>query len=51
MATTNPAQRPVEPLEPTGSAPYLAPIEKPKGWMLKLLYWLMAGSSARCRAG
>lgn len=42
MATTNPARRPVEPLEPTGSAPYLPPIEKPKGLMLKLLYWLMS---------
>lgn len=41
MATTNPARCPLEPLEPMGSGPYLAPIEKPKGLMLKLLYWLM----------
>jgi alkylhydroperoxidase family enzyme len=27
--------------EPTDRSPYLAPIEKPKGLMLKLLYWFM----------
>ena len=32
------AEAPLRPLEPMGSAPYLAPIEKPKGLMLKLLY-------------
>jgi hypothetical protein len=42
MTTTNPAGRPLEPLEPLGSAPYLAPIEKPKSLMLKLLYRLMS---------
>jgi alkylhydroperoxidase family enzyme len=38
MASANPARRP---LEPRGSAPYLAPIEKPKGLRLRLLYRLM----------
>ncbi len=41
MATAKTARPLIEPLEPTGSAPYLAPIEKPKGLMLKLLYWFM----------
>jgi alkylhydroperoxidase family enzyme len=41
MATTNPGRQPFKPLEPMGSGPYLAPIEKPKGLMLRLLYRLM----------
>lgn len=40
MATTNSSGRSLAPV-PTGSAPYLAPIEKPKGLMLKLLYRLL----------
>lgn len=42
MATTNPVRAPLEPLEPMRGGPYLTPIEKPRGLMLKLLYRLMA---------
>lgn len=39
MATTNSSPlRPLNPNMPMGSAPYLAPIEKPKGLRLRLLY-------------
>jgi alkylhydroperoxidase family enzyme len=38
MATTHPAQPALQLREPDPSAPFLAPIEKPKGLLLKLLY-------------
>ena len=42
MATTTSSPRqPLDPKMPPGSAPYLAPIDKPKGLMLKLLYRLL----------
>jgi len=37
-ATTSATRQSLTPKMPTGSAPYLAPIEKPNGLMLKLLY-------------
>lgn len=42
MATTsNSTRQLLNPLQPKSSTPYLAPIEKPKGLMLKLLYRLL----------
>ncbi len=40
MATaTSSTHQPRDPKEPTKTASYLAPIDKPKGLMLKFLYW------------